>query len=399
MTNLSRRQVLRLSGVTLALPCLESYGDTARPDEVKRFIAMQMPYGFLPNNLYPDPGTQGSSPYMSALEEVKGSVTLLDGLHNPGVNSGHDSNFYFLTCGRKDAGKNTISLDQELAAKYQGETRFKCLVSGIGPRAGMSYTRSGIKLPVQSDPAKVFARMFVGGSASDAKRKMHELSEGKSILDSYSFYATKFSGLSSSDRSRMDQYLTAVREVEKSLQASEAWINKPYPKVDKITLPNNKQSGEILNFRLFTKLFRLALENDSTRIITYDFGQLRSRLDIEGVSDGYHEISHHHNQKNKLSQLKAIELEMFTIYGEFLKELNDANLLDSTICLFGSAMESPNNHSAVKPPVLLAGGGFDHKWYMKLEKRQPLANLYLSLFDRMGNRTSSFGSSTGQFVL
>ena len=396
MTKFSRRNILKMSGVTLALPFLESFGQPQSPKGIKRFVAMQMPYGFVPKYLYPN--KKGKSVYMSTLEAHKGSVTLLDGFYNPGVNSGHDCNYYYLTCGKKDSAANTVSLDQQLASTYKGETRFKCLISGVGPRAGLSYTRSGIQIPIQHDPTKVFQKMFIGGTGKSTRQKVQELSEGKSVLDSFKYYSSKFKGLSKTDQEKMAQYFTAIREVEQSLHASEMWIKKPYPQVKKYQISPEARKRPMANFRAFTKIFKLALENDSTRIITYDFGQYHSKIDVDGITEGYHGISHHKNQQKQLDKLKIIETEMFKIYSDFIKDLKESNLLNSTICLFGSAMDNPSNHGASRPSVVLAGGDFKHKWHLR-NKRQPLGNLYLGFLEKMGHDRPNFGSSTGKFTL
>lgn len=398
MNNLSRRNVLKMAGVTLALPFLESFGKSQSQTGIKRFVAMQTPYGYLPNKLYPSKNGS-TSPYLSVLKPLKGSLTLFNGFYNPGVNSGHDVVNYYLTCGKKDSAANTISLDQQLASTYKGETRFKCLVAGGNVnRVGLSWTRSGIRIPVQYRPDKVFTKMFLGGSNSDVQKKMHELSKGKSILDSYKFYSSKFKNLTHADKQRMEQYFTAVRDVEQSLEASKMWIKKPFPKVGKIDLGSGSSRSPIENFRTFTKIIKLAFENDSTRIATFDFGEVHGKLDLDGVDDGYHTTTHHNKLKDKLSQLELIEKEFLNIYCDFLKDLKEANLLDSTISLFGSAMYTPNNHSAETAAVLIAGGGLKHKWYQKI-KRQPLGNLYVDILEKMGQRKPSFGTSTGKFTL
>ena len=395
--NLSRRDVLKAAGVTLALPFLESSAANVNNGQAKRLVAFQMPFGFLAEKLYPKNGSDLSdSRYMKTLESLKDSVTLYNGLYNPGINGGHEANNYYLTCGSKTKKVNSISIDQEIASRYKGETRFKSLVAGTGLRAGASYTRSGIKIPAQEDPKKVFETMFLGGSSKDVQRKKHELMQGKSILDAFSYYSIVRNRYSGNDRAKIDQYFTSVREVEKELKLSEAWLDKPMPKVKAPTFPSS-HSDEMDNFRTFTKVFKLVLETDSTRLITYDFGQTRKKIHLDGINEGYHGLSHHRMEKDKINQLYTIEMEMFKIFSDFLKDLKDSNLLNSTLCLFGSGLENPNNHSAARPPIILAGGGLKHKGYVNYgERRVPLGNMYLSILERMGVNKGSFGSSSGK---
>lgn len=394
----SRRTALKAAGVTLALPLLECFGSDKGQKPIRRFAAFQMPFGFLPENLYPKAKSGvTSSLYMKELEKVKESVTLYNGLYNPGINGGHDACYYFLTCGTKATKVNSISIDQEIASRFSGETRFKALVSGVALRAGASYTRSGIKIPVQDNPKKVFETMFLGGDRQEVLKKKQELSEGKSILDAFSYYTNKAKlQKSAQDKEKLDQYFTAIREVEKELYMTEVWLDRPMPSVKAPQFPKGKVD-EMENFRTFTKIFKLALETDSTRIITYDFGQTRNKIGLDGIDEGYHGLSHHRQEKDKLNQLKSIELEMFKIFSSFLEDLQNSALLKSTICVFGSGLENPNNHSAARPPVILAGGGLKHKGYVDFgEEKKPLGNLYLGILDKMGIQKEFFGSSKGK---
>lgn len=395
MSVLNRRTILKASGVILALPFLQA--SEKKSTEIKRFVALQMPFGFLPEFLYPQNGKD--SEYLQHLNEFKDNYTLFNGLHNPGINGGHDANYFFLTCGNKNSKVNSISIDQEIAARYSGETRFKSLVTGAGFRAGASYTRSGIKIPIQENPAKVFETLFLGGSKKEIDKKKNELTQGKSILDAFTYYQKKMRDKSGkADHQKLDEYFTSVRELEKELQMSEEWLGKPLPKVEKPEFPKGKLD-EIDNFRVFAKLFKLVLETDSTRIITYDFGQTRNVLNLEGINEGYHSLSHHRLNEDKISQLKIIETEMFKILGQFLKSIKEAGLLESTITVFGSGLENPNNHSAAKPPLLVAGGALKHRGYVEFEKEKPIANLYLTLLEKMGVPKNSFGSSDGKIDL
>jgi hypothetical protein len=242
--------------------------------------------------------------------------------------------------------------------------------------------------------------MFLGGKPQQIEARRRELAEGKSILDAYSYYSSRLKGkFSKADNNKLNQYFTAVREVEKSLQVHEVWLDKPLPKVERMTFPKNTKD-EMANFKAFTGIFKLALQNNSTSLITYDFGQTRRTIELEGVEAGYHDLSHHRKQADKMNQLRIIESEMFKVFGAFLKDLDESGLLDSTICLFGSGLENPNNHSAARPPVVVAGGGLNHQAYVDFgEKREALGNLYVNFMQKMGINRDSFGSSTGNYEI
>ena len=402
---MNRRTFFKMSAASLALPYLETFA-APKSTSIKRFVGIQMPFGFLRENLYPKQVGAINSSYLKHLAEFKGKFTLIDGLRNPGVNGQHGANDYFLTGGSKRTKVNSISLDQEMASHFLGQARFNSITAGISLKAGLSWTRSGIKIPVINSPQKAFEALFLGGKPFEIREKKRKLAEGKSILDVLGYYRQNLNKqIGAKDKERIDQYFSAVRDVEQELQMSEAWLDKPKPKVEKMQFPKGKL-GEMEVYRLFMKVFKLALETDSSRILTFDFGQTRSRIELDGVSEGYHGLSHHRKAPDKLEQMRIIEDEMFKILGSFLKDLDNLkeqgnSLLDNTMVLFGSALENPNNHSAVRPPLLLAGGGFKHKNYVSIPngKEQANCNLYLSMLHKMGIDKTTFGSSTGTFSL
>ena len=405
MNNFNRRKFLKAAGLVMALPYLESFA-AAKSSSPKRFVGIQMPFGFLRNKLYPQNPGSANSQYLKHLKPLAKSFTLYDGLYNPLVNGQHDSNDYFLTGSNKRLKVNSISVDQEMASHFLGQTRYKSISAGVSLRAGLSYTRSGIKIPVVNSPQKAFEYLFMGGKAKDIVRKKRDMAEGKSILDVMSFYSKNIEGkTSSADKEKMDQYFTAVRDVEKEIQMTEGWLDKPMPKVDRMQFPKSK-IGEMENYALFMKIFKLALQTDSTRFLTYDFGQTRSVIKLDGVSEGYHGLSHHRMNGEKLEQMRVIEDKMFEIFGNFLKDLQGIkeggrSLLDNTSIIFGSAMENPNNHSSVRPPIIIAGGGLEHKTFVKFDdkNKKPISNVSLQLLHKMGIEKESFGSSNGTIDL
>jgi len=401
MNNLNRRTFFKAAGITMALPYLEALA-SPNASSPQRFVGIQMPFGFIRKHLYPKAQGSAESSYLRHLKPLAKSFTLYDGLYNPLVNGQHDSNLYFLTGSNKRLKVNSISLDQEMASHFLGQTRFKSISAGVSIQAGLSYTRSGIRIPVIRTPQEAFMRMFMGGKAQDIARKKRDMSEGKSILDVMSYYSKKMEGkTSSTDKERMDQYFTAVRDVEKEIQMTEGWLDKPMPKVDRMQFPKGK-IGEMENYQLFMKIFKLAIMTDSTRFLTYDFGQTRAVIKLDGVSEGYHGLSHHRMNDEKLEQLRIIEDKMFEVFGNFLKDLNATkeggnSLLDNTSIIFGSAMENPNNHSSVRPPIIVAGGGLKHKNFVKYDdkSKKPISNVSLRLLHKFGVEKESFGSSNG----
>ncbi|MCM8530499.1 MAG: DUF1552 domain-containing protein [Lentisphaeraceae bacterium] len=401
---LNRRTLIKAAGVVLALPKLEAMGKEKRP--INRFVAMQMPFGFLSSKLYPQ--TTGKdyeeTDYLKILKNHRQDFTLFKGLYNPGVNGGHDANYYFLNCHSPKRSQRSQSIDSFIADKLLGQTRVSSVISGAGLRSGCSYNRIGVKIPVQSSPAAIYERLFLKASKTDVEKQRRRLSVGKSILDT-TLEASKSlqRKVSRADKEKLEQYFSSIRDVEVELNNQLYWLDQDLPKHEKMKL--EKSIDLVSNFSLFTKLFRLLIQTDTTRVMSYDFGQTRHVQKLPGVTGGYHNISHHRGNKDSLKQLSIIESKMISIFNEFINDLKDFQedgtcLLDKTDIVFGSALSNPNNHSAAFPPIFLAGGSYKHAGYVERSKdvRLPLANLYLTILQRHGFEVESFVNSTGRLT-
>ncbi len=210
--------------------------------------------------------------------------------------------------------------------------------------------------------------------------------------------------LGKNDLEKLDEYFTSVRQVEKRLHMSEAWLNKAKPVVD-YRLPNPLPTTFYDEVPLFFDLMKLALQTDSTRIMTYNIVGWKGSSGLSGVTKGYHDLTHHGRNPDKLRQLEIIELFYSRQFARFLESLKslqagpDASLLDKTMVLFGSGMGNASSHSNRDLPLLLAGGGFrhgEHKDYPKTNGRQtPACNLFISMLQRFGMETDQFGTGTG----
>jgi hypothetical protein len=208
------------------------------------------------------------------------------------------------------------------------------------------------------------------------------------------------------DRDRLDAYFTSVRELEKRLVESEAWVNRPKPTVD-ITKPTD--IGDPNDFvgrqRLMSDMVRLALATDSTRFVTLHLGGSGGVVPVEGVDEGYHSLSHHGLDDDKLAQLALVETEIVRAWGDFLRGLatgdegggHGGSLLDRTTVLLTSNLGNASSHDNRNLPVLLAGGGFRHGSHVAFDskKNHPLPNLFVSILRRTGLEAESFATSTG----
>ena len=421
-TSLNRRSFLRGTGIALSLPLLDAMLPAcATALERKnfntnpmRFIAMHYGLGFHAPFFFPEQTGENYKPslYLEEIADFKNNCTVFSGVSHPeqrGAN-GHTSEMTWLT-GGKHPGlpgfKNTISLDQMMAEQIGVHTRFPFLTLNVSGSDSLSWTANGVNLPAQSSPSKLFQQLFMEGNPDQINQKFVQLERGKSILDAVKDQANGLNKkLGPVDQQKMDQYLTSIRELEIRLKQSQEWAKKPKPKVDYKTPTDIKDRTEIIaKTRLMHDLMHLALKTDSTRIITYRAGGMNAVPKIEGVSNDWHNLSHHGKDDEKIDELKLIEAAEFAELNRFFGLLNSsqeqgASLLDNSVILAGSNLGNASSHSTLNMPVLLAGGGFKHGKHIQkdLKENTPLCNLYVQIAQRMGLETDAFGSSTSESI-
>jgi Protein of unknown function (DUF1552) len=411
--NVTRREFLRATGVTMALPWLDAFlGTNARGADAaspRRMVCICTPLGLHAPNFFPEQAGRDYqlTPYLEVLNDFRDDFTVISGLSHPGVESGHDSIFSFLTAAphpeRRAGFRNSISLDQFAAEKIGVQTRFPSLtLSAEG--FSLSWTKSGALVPSDTSPSRVFARLFLDGRPDEVQAQVRRLQDGQSILDQVAGQARQLqAGLGNGDREKLDEYFTSVRELEQRLARADEWSKKPKPNVEA------KQPQDIANpadlvgrTRLLFDLSHLAIQTDSTRLITIMLLGTSLVPPIQGVSDGHHNLSHHGQDPGKLEQLKIVELEKLKLVGDLLARLKQSqeggdSLLDRTMVFFSSNLGNASSHSCKNLPVLLAGGGFQHGQHLAFEPQSPpaLSNLYVSMLQQLGLEVEQFGSSTG----
>jgi hypothetical protein len=410
---LNRRNFLRGAGVTLALPLLDAlmprrtFAADVKP--IRRMVCICTPLSVHPPFFFPEKAGKAYplSPYLEVLKEFRDDFSVISGLAHPEVGSSHDSLFSFLTGAphpENRAGfRNNISLDQFAADHIGDQTRFRHLsLSAEG--FGLSWTRSGALVPPDIYPASVFARLFLDGRPDEVEAQAKRLRDGQSILDAVRDESKKMqSDLGTRDREKLDEYFTSVRELEQRLVTTEQWAKKPKPKVDAKQPQNNMNPADLIGkTKLMFDLIHLALQTDSTRLITMLMLGTSLVPPIPGVNLGHHDLSHHGQDPNKIAQLKTLELEKMKVVRELLMKLKntkeqDATLLDRTMVFFSSNLGNAGTHSTKNLPILLAGGGFKHGQHLVFDasKGPPLCNLYVSMLQRMGIEADKFSSSTG----
>lgn len=414
LPSFTRRTFLRASGVAMALPLFDALAPkrahAAAADSVpRRMVCINTPLGVHPEYFFPEKAgwDYELSPYLEVVKEFRDDFTVISGLSHPDIGPSHDSNLSFLTSAphpeRRAGFKNSISLDQFAAEHIYGQTRFATLpLSCEG--SGLSWTKSGAAVPTESWPSSVFAKLFLEGRPDEVQAQARRLADGQSVLDAVRGQAKKMeSMLGAGDREKLDEYFTSVRELEQRLAQADAWSKKPKPKVD-AKPPVNIQNGADLigKNRVWFDLIHLALQTDSSRLVTLQLLGTSSVPPIQGVSQGHHDLSHHGQDPLKIAQLKTLEVAKMQTLRDFFTQLKQTqeggeSLLDRTMVFFSSNLADASKHSVKNMPVLLVGGGFKHGQHLAFDENNhpPLCNLFVSMLQRMGIEADKFGSGTG----
>lgn len=415
---LSRRAFLRGTGVSLALPFLDSMWPrrtlAATATTPKRLVTVCASLGIYGPDFFPkESGLDYTpTPYLDLLKSHRDDLTVFSGLSHPeqsGAN-GHTSEMTWLTSARHPGlggFRNTISLDQLVAEKIGFETRYPSLSLGSGS-GSQSYTRGGVMIPADSRPTQIFAKLFLDGTPDEVNRQRQKLREGRSIMDAVRDEAKRFgSRMGAADKEKLEEYFTSVREMEERLVKAEDWVQRPKPRVDAQPPRDITDNADSIGrMTLLFDLVPLALQTDSTRLITILVQGTNSVPPVPGVSIDHHNLSHHGQDPEKIKQLELIERAEFSALNGLItalkqKKEGSGHLLDSTMVLFGSNLGNANAHDTRNLPLLLAGGGFKHGQHRSYNAQDntPLCNLFVTMLQNMGLETDSFGSSTGTLAL
>lgn len=417
---LHRRRFLRSAGVMLALPLLDSLSPksvrAAESASPQRMLLISNNLGVLPKPFFPQSTGRDYelSPYLAPLAEFRNDFTVFSGLSHPGVVGGHSTENCFLTAARgptKSGFRNQISLDQFAAEKLGPVTRFPTLNLGVNidkANRSLAWTRDGVLLPAEDKASALFQKMFVQGDAAAVQTQLKKLEERGSILDTLLDDTKQVrERLGRDDQSRLDQYLTSVREIEQRLHTAREWELRPKPTTTQ-SPPVDIQDQKLFfeKFDLMLSMAQLALESDSTRIVTLmvdAFATPSFKLgDTETSTTGYHDLSHHGQAADKVRQLEEADRRQIALLKKLLQNLaekrdGESRLLDHTMVLFGSNMGDANTHDNTNLPILLAGGGLKHGQHVAFshDNNRPLCNLFVTMLQNMGLETDAFGSSTG----
>jgi hypothetical protein len=409
---LNRRTMLQASGVSMALPLLESMTPALAETTVeppRRMVLICTTLGLHAPSLWPD--TAGakyeSTEYLNLLKDHRNDMTLFAGLSHESQSGRrpHDSEATFLTAARNPgfAGfRNSISVDQFAANQVGHATRFPSINLSSNNLASQSYTSRGVMIPAKTSPAKLFGSLFLQGSPDEIKVQQRKLEDGKSILDELGSEMKRVSrDVSATDIDLLNEYFDAVRDAERNISKSQGWLDQPKPKVDQEAPSDIKSKADIVGrVQSLMDLIPLILQTDSSRVITLMIQDHNVVPQIDGVAGNHHNLSHHGQDEEKIQQLRIVESKLVSCFGSLLGQLKsvsetDTSLLQRTSVLFGSNLGNANIHNTHNLPIMLAGGDFSHGQYVATADETPLSNLFVTMLDRLGLETESFGQSTG----
>ncbi|MHC4923313.1 MAG: DUF1552 domain-containing protein [Planctomycetota bacterium] len=428
--SLPRRTVLRGMGATMALPLLDAMipAATAAPAAarpIRRLGFVFMPMGADLTRWTPEGVTLDElSPILQSLAPVKDKVNALTNLDlKPAYPGSHaTSNSAFLSAARarqtessdyylgttvdqiaaKEIGQQTQLPSLELAMDImetvgQCDNGYACVYQN-----NLSWSSPTTPLPAEAHPRLVFESLFgAGGSKTDRQAALRRRA---SLLDLVKEDMTRLKReLGAADQAKVDGYLDSAREVERRIQKAEASVDEnPLPDLDR---PVGVPAAYADHARLMFDLQVLALQGDVTRVITFQLARETSNRTYPeiGVPDPHHPLTHHGNDPAKIERMSKINSFHVSLFAEYLQKLDAVadgagTLLDHSLVLYGSGMGNPNKHDHSNLPVLVAGGaaaGIKGNRHLRYNEATPLANLHLTMLDRVGVRLEKFGDSDG----
>lgn len=412
-----RREFLRGAGIAIVLPAFESLSVAQQKTggRAKRFVCVAPTYGMNPAGFFPqETGANYQMPtLLKSLEPHRGELSIFTNLDHPGVGGGHGCSNTLLNGvemkDTRDRPQRLHSLDQLLAETLGQTTRFPSMRLGSG---GISWSRAGMILPTDNDPARVFARLFVEENGKAKQKTKQYLAEDRSILDVVREDAGRLgSRLARADRDKLDQYLTSIRGVEQKLKRQADWIDIAKPQASDEIIRGGDDDDTIVdlqypyNTAVMYDLMVLALQTNSTNVICYGHPGGNRLFPFEGVSMGYHSLTHHGKRLELVKELAIIETFYAVQFARFLAKLKETpaadgqSLLDSTVVMFGSGMGNASAHSSRNLPVMVAGGGLRHGKHHRFERRgrdgRPLSDLYVTILQQLGVERDQFSNSNG----
>jgi len=430
--SISRRTLLRGVGAVVALPLLDAMmpagsvmARSAAAKQAKRLSYVFMPMGCDHSRWTPQGDTLDELPFiLESLAPVREHVNVVSNLDlkNAYPGSHATSNSAFLSCARAKQTESTdyylgTTVDQIAAQRIGQSTQLPSmelsmdLMQVVGQcdngyacvyQNNLSWSSPTTPLPSEAHPRLVFESMF--GEGGTAKERRAALRQQASLLDSMTDEISRLKHeVGAADQRRIDQYLQSIREVERRIQKAESDVHAGRLRDLERPLGVPASYGE--HARLMFDLQVLAMQGDITRVITFQLARETSNRSYPeiGVSESHHPLSHHGNDPKKIAKMAKINQFHVSLFAEYLTKLANTpegagSLLDNTLCLYGSGMGNPNKHDHTNLPTLVAGGsaaGIKGGRHIRYNQETPLANIHLTLLDKVGVDLEQFADSTG----
>ena len=441
--HLARRTVLRGMGATIALPFLDGMVPAfANSRRIAAALPLRVGALYAPNGMNMQdwtPAAEGAAfeltPILQPLAPFRDRMVVLSGLANnaadqlPGEGSGDHSrsSAAYLTGAhaKKTEGadlENGISMDQVAAKESRRHTQLASLELALeandmagGCEHGYSCAYTGTvswasattPLPMENDPRAVFERLFGSSDSTEREARLARLRMERSILDAVSERLAQLrNGLGASDRRKVTEYVDAVRDIERRIQVAEDQSNRELPVVAQPAGVPPTYEGYA---KLMFDLWALAWQCDLTRVTSFMYGREKSGRSYPeiGVPDPHHPLSHHQDRPDRLARLTRLNTFHMSLFAHFLEKLHsiregDGRLLDRVLIVYGAGMSDSNMHHHQNLPALLVGTGSGQVAggrHVRVAKDLPLANLHVTMLDRMGIPIDRLGDSTGKLAV
>ena len=434
---ISRRTILRGAGTAVALPFLDAmipaFAPAATTAPLRRFGVVYHPNGVIYDKWLPTGSGSNFelSPTLKALEPFKDKLIVVTGLSSdPAEPYGDGGGDHSRACGSYLTGvhvkksdsllENAVSMDQIAAKAFENETQLSSLQMtsdensllgscDLGYSCAYSSTVSWLTptlpLMAENNPRVLFERMFGASDSTDARVRAARLKQDRSLLDSVNDRVSQLQRkLGTADNRKMNDYLTALRDVERRIQKAEEQSSKELPDVHQ---PAGVPDGFVDHVRLLYDLQLLAYQSDLTRVITFMYGREQTGRPYPqiGVPEGHHPLTHHQNDPVKMEKCTRIQRHHIELFTEYLVKLRntpdgDGSLLDHVILLFGSGISNSDRHTHGPLPTFVVGGGsgtLKGGRHLIYPEHTPLTNLQLTLLNKLGVPAESLGDSNGQF--
>ncbi len=435
--SISRRTMLRGAGAAVALPLLDAmmpaYAPAATTAPVKRFGVVYHPNGVIYDEWLPK-GVGSNfelSPTLKGLEPFKDKTIVVTGLFSDQAEAlGDGGGDHSRACGSYLTGvhvkksdsivENAVSMDQIAAKAFERDTQLSSLQMtadensllgscDLGYSCAYSSTVSWLTptlpLMAENNPRVLFERMFGASDSTDPKVRAARLKQDRSLIDSVNERVSQLQRkLGKSDNRKVDDYLAALRDVERRIQKAEEQSSKELPDV---TQPAGVPDSFEAHVRLLYDLQLLAYQSDLTRVITFMYGREQTGRPYPqiGVPEPHHPVTHHQGDPVKMDKCAKIQRYHIALFTEYLEKLRntpdgDGSLLDHVILLFGSGISNSDRHTHGPLPTFLVGGGagtLKGGRHLIYPEHTPLTNLQLTLLNKLGVPAEKLGDSTGQF--